>query len=315
MQPRRSVWRRRWAKALAFAVVGAGLMAWLIVRSHPAQLWRAFEAGAPWLPVTIAIEGIRLAIEASGTRKLYQARIRFALLFRATVVAYAVAMLAPGGRASGEAVRAGMLRSCSRLADTAAAATTIQASSLLALLGWSLACAAVALPVSLAIAGALGLQALVVGVGAALVSGAARTEALARFLGRIWPKANRALDRVRKRARAQHLGAPLVAFLVSRGLELVQYGVVLVAVTGRLNLVTAVLAFAVATLAGSIGDSVPLQLGVLGGGLAHEASVLAITPEHALAIALLAHGHQLVWSAVGLLVPLLWRVRSPRAEP
>lgn len=306
---------RRWLTSIAFAAAGAALLAWLIHRSHPAQLWRAFEVGAAWLPVTIAIEGIRLVIEASGTRKLYEARIRFAVLFRATVVTYAVEMLAPGGRATGEAVRAAMLRRRTRLADTAAAATTIETASLLALAAWSLATAGVALPVSLPFSGVMALQAVAVVVVALVVSGVARTDFLARILGRVWPRARAALEKVRGRARAQRLRSPFVAFVASRGLELVQYAVLLVAVTGRLSAPAAVLAFGVATVAGSVGDSVPAQLGILDAGLVAAAPVLGFTPEDALAISLLAHGHQIVWSAVGLVVPLVWRVSPEDDSP
>jgi uncharacterized membrane protein YbhN (UPF0104 family) len=299
---------RRWWGPVLFGLFGAAGLAWLIVRADPARLWRDVASGAAWLPLLCALEGMRIAVEAWGSRKLYERHIPFRILFRATLVAYAIAALAPGGRASGEGVKAALLRRRTELSDTAAAATTIQTCSLLALGGWSVACVAVASFHSLPLAGAFVFQAAAVFLGAALLSGAVRTGALARLVGRFAPKARVAADEVRQRARHQHMRAPFLAFVLSRGMELVQYGLIFFAVTHRFEVVPMILTFGVATVAGSLGDSVPAQLGVIDGSFTAAAGALGISAEEALAFSMLVHALQIAWIAVGVLTPVAWRV-------
>jgi hypothetical protein len=305
--------RRAWASGVLFAAVGGAVLAWLVARSNPALLWATVERGAGWVPVLFVIEGARVAIEAWGGRGLYSPRIPYPALLRASLVAYAVAALAPAGRAAGEAVKAGMLRDRTGLSDTAAAATTIQTCSLLALGFWSLVCATFAAPVSTLLAGTFALQAVVVLAGAALVRGMVSKRALARLadlVGRFAPSARAPIAAMGERARGQRLGVPLAAFAVSRGLELVQYALVFLAITGRLDAVRGVIAFGVATVSGSLGDSVPAQLGVMDGSFATAAGALHLTREDALAFSLLAHAFQIAAIAVGLLTPIFWRQKA-----
>jgi hypothetical protein len=97
-------------------------------------------------------------------------------------------------------------------------------------------------------------------------------------------------------------------------MELVQYGVVFVAVTRRFGVIPAVLTFGVATVAGSLGDSVPAQLGVIDGSLTAAAGALGISAEEALAMSMLVHAFQIAWIAVGVLTPIAWRVQLRAAR-
>jgi len=294
-----------------FALLGVSVLFYLVRRTDTAKLGAVLERGTWSVPLLVGLEGTRIAVEAWGGRKLYTRRIPYPLLLRATLVSYAVAALVPAGRAAGESVKAGMLRRLTRIEDTAAAATTDQTCSLLALGLWSLVCCVPALPVSRPLAAALATQSALVLTGAALVRGAAETTALGRIVGHFSARLRGTVDAVRQRAHAQRLREPLGAFVVSRGVELIQYAVMLQAVTRHAALVPALLAFGVATLAGSIGDSVPVQLGVIGATFYAAAGPLGISGEAAVAVGLLAHVFQIVWVAIGLLTPLVWRVSLP----
>ncbi|HEY6461714.1 MAG TPA: lysylphosphatidylglycerol synthase transmembrane domain-containing protein [Polyangiaceae bacterium] len=310
---RRSPLARRLTTVL-FTLAGAALLAWLVSRSHPAQLWVLVRQAAPWLPALFLIEGVRIGVEAWGERRLYEGRMPYPTLLRATIVAYSVAALLPGGRAAGEAVKAGMLRARSRLEDTAAAATTIETSSLVVLCAASFLIAVAALSASAVLAGALAVQGCLVGIGALFVAGIARSRGLVKLVARRWPRIAARLDAVSGRARATHLARPIAAFAVSRALQVVEYGLLFYLVTRRVSLSAAVLSFGVATLAGTVGDSVPVQIGVLEGAFASVQHALGLSPSGALAIALLAHGPQIAWALVGLVLPLVWRARARARE-
>jgi hypothetical protein len=159
-------------------------------------------------------------------------------------------------------------------------------------------------------AGTFAVQTAVVLLGVAIVRGASRTRGLGRLVGHFWPKARERLDAVRVHASKQHLGRPVLAFTLSRGLELIQYGVIFLAVTGHFALVPVVLSLGVATVAGTLGDAVPVQLGVIGASFAAASGILGISGADAVAFGALAHAFQLAWIAVGLVTPLVWRVRQ-----
>lgn len=298
--------KRAWIGAIAFATVGAAVVVFLVRRTDEATLARTLAHAARWLPLLLCFEGIRVAVEAWGARRLYSRPIPFRALFRANLVGYAVAALAPAGRATAEGVKAGMLAQFTRVSNTAAAATTNQTASLLAVGILSTVCAIAGLALSPSLAVTFALHALLVCVLAGIVWGLARTSHLGRLLGRFFPKVRNGLDAVRTNACRQRLREPLLGFTISRVLQLVEYAFALVAITGHAGFVRSCATFGVAMVAGTLGDSVPVQLGVSDASFAAAAHGLGISMEDALAIALLAHVIQLVWVVVGLLTPVVW---------
>lgn len=315
--PRRS--RRAWIVAIAFAALGGALLVFLVHRTDEALLARTVAHASRWLPVLLCLEGMRVAVEAWGSRHLYARPIPFRHLLRANIVGYAVAALAPAGRATAEGVKAGMLARFTCFSDTAAAATTNQSASLLVVGLTSAVCAFAGLTASRALAATFALHAVIACALSAAVGGVARTGHLARLLGRFFPKGGAAVDAVRANALRQGMRAPIVGFTVSRVLQLAEYALALVAITGRAGFARSLSTFGVAMVGGSLGDSIPAQIGVSDASFAAAAQGLGISAEDALAIALLAHMVQLAWIVLGLLTPLVWHpsadVRPPSAPP
>jgi hypothetical protein len=311
--PRRS--RRAWIAAIAFAAMGGALLVFLVHRTDEALLARTVAHAARWLPVLLCLEGVRVAVEAWGSRHLYARPIPFGQLLRANIVGYAVSALAPAGRATAEGVKAGMLARFTGVSDTAAAATTNQSASLLAIGLMSAVCAVAGLTVSRALAVTFAVNAVIACAVSAAVSGVARTGHLGRLLGRFFPKGRAALDAVRANAVRQGMRAPLVGFIVGRVLQLAEYALALVAITGHAGFTRSLSTFGVAMVGGSLGDSIPAQIGVSDASFAAAAQGLGISTEDALTIALLAHMVQLAWIVFGLLTPLVWHPSADVSPP
>lgn len=306
---------KRWVTAIAFASVGTALLGWLIHQIGPVPLAHALERAPRWIAIPLVIEGARIGIEAWGTRRLYARWIPFPALLRAGLIGYAVAALAPAGRATAEGVKAALLARYSRVSDTAAAAITIQSASLAVIGVFSAACAAVALTFSPVLASTFALQTAVTFAGAVLVRGVARTTHVGRLLDRIAPRAGAMLDALRSHARRQRLAEPFVAFTISRALQLASYAAILHAIAGHAGVVSALMTFGVALVGGTLGDSVPAQVGVSDLTFAAASHALGIPPQDAVAIALVAHAVQMAWIAVGLVVPLIWHDRGMAPRP
>lgn len=307
--------RKRSVAAIGFAGAGAVLLTWLVSRTGPLLLCRALERAPRWIAIPLLIEGTRIAIEAWGTRRLYSRPIPLLALLRAGLIGYAVAALAPAGRASAEGVKAALLSRHSRISDTAAAATTVQSSSLAAIAFFSAGCTACALFFSRVLASTFALQTATTTAGALLVHGAARTSHLGRLLRGFLPRAGAMIDALRSHAQRQRAGEPLIALTVSRALQLGAYWTILRAITGRAGFVSSLMTFGIALVGGTLGDSVPAQLGVSDLTFATASHALGVPVEDALAIALVAHAVQMAWIAIGLFVPLVWHDRGrPVAE-
>ncbi|HXX69449.1 MAG TPA: lysylphosphatidylglycerol synthase transmembrane domain-containing protein [Polyangiaceae bacterium] len=298
---------KRWVVAIGFAAGGMALLGWLVCKTGPMLLCTAFERAPRWIAIPLLIEGARIAVEAWGTRRLYCRPIPFTALLRAGLIGYAVAALAPAGRATAEGVKAALLARHSRVSDTAAAATTVQSSSLAAISLFSCGCAACALVVSPVLAWTFALQAAVTTAGSLFVRGVARTSHLGRLFARFAPRAGAMLDSLRSHAQRHRTAQPLMALSMSRALQLGAYWTILRAVTGHAGFASSLMTFGTALVGGTLGDSVPVQLGVSDLTFATAAHALGIPVEDAVAIALVAHAVQMAWIAIGLVAPLVWR--------
>ncbi|HEX5746183.1 MAG TPA: lysylphosphatidylglycerol synthase domain-containing protein [Archangium sp.] len=277
------------------AVLGVALLAVLVQRAGAEELGRLMAHAAPWLPLVLLLEVARLSLDAVATRAAYGGRARevpWRCLLRAQLIGTAVASVAPAGRASGEAAKAALLSPYTGGATALAAAATSQAASLVAGGLLCLACTFAAYLRTGAswltlVLGVHALGLLLVGLGMH-----------AGMHGRALPP----------------LG-PLVASLLGRTLQAVQYGTLALAVGIDTTTVEALLAEGLHLVSLVVGALVPGEFGVREGAFALSAGAFGTTPARAMSVALLAHGTQGVFVLLGSLTPLVWKVHPPSWAP
>ncbi|HYO71903.1 MAG TPA: lysylphosphatidylglycerol synthase domain-containing protein [Archangium sp.] len=278
-----------------FAVLGVALLAMLVQHAGAEELGRVLSRAAPWWPLVLLLEVVRLSLDVVATWVAYGRRARevpWPCMLRAQLISTAVSSVAPAGRISGEATKAALLGPYTGGATALAAAATSQAASLVSggLLCLPCAFAAYLRTGASWLTLALGVHALVL---------------LLMGLGMHAGMNGRALPPVR----------PLVATLLGRALQVVQYGLLALAVGIDTTAVEALLAQGLHLLSLAAGALVPGQFGVREGAFALSAEAFGTTPALAMSIALLAHGTQALFVLLGSLTPLVWKVHSPSWAP
>ncbi len=275
----------------AFAVVGVALLVLLVQHAGVEELGRVLSHAAPWLPWVVLLEVVRLSLEAVATWVAYGSRARevpFRCMLRAQLISTAVSSVAPAGRAAGEAAKAALLSPYTGGATALAAAATSQAASLVSGGLISLPCAFAAYRLT-------GVSWLTLALGAhALVL-------LLMGLGMHAGLRDGALPPAR----------PLVATFLARTLQVVQYGLLAVAVGIDTSAVEALVAQGLHLVSMAVGALVPGQFGVRDGAFALSAKAFGTTTARAMSIALLAHGMQVLFVLLGSLTPLVWKVHPP----
>jgi uncharacterized membrane protein YbhN (UPF0104 family) len=312
--------RRRALLHAVFALVGAAAIALLVRSVGVAALVAALRASARWLPLLFALEAGRAALEAFATWSLsarVRARVRLPELARAHLIAYAVSMVMPAGRAAGEATKAALL---SRRVGAPEAAAVAAGNQSAALLGGALAavpCAVAAAvlapgsPLTWALAVfAAGSSALTAAFQLALRRGALGGSLLRRITGT--EEAPAAFREALARMPAVPLGATLAA-VGSRALFAVELAVLLHAAGG--SALRAPLALGVSLVGGALGDLVPGQLGASDGAFALAAPLLGITRADGVALAMTLHLLQIGWAVLGGSLPLWWKVGLAGTSP
>lgn len=307
--------RGRVAAQVALAAGGVGAIAYFLHVSELALVGRALARLAAWLPLLMAIEGARIAIEALGTGALYglpRARLPLLRLLRAHVVGYGLAFYMPAGRAAAEAVKAAMLARCATPARAAAVAAANQSLALLGLAIAAAACAlgAAALGAAELVASLLIVAAITGGLGAAIRIATLRMRG--GWIRRFAPRIAAVVDDARAEIPRWIPPAPLAAFLASRALQLAGIAALLYALAGEASLAGALAANGVGLVGASLGDLVPGQLGATDATFSMAAGTLGLTPEAALSIALIVHLVQMAWLGIALAMELAIRVRDHR---
>ncbi|OJT26255.1 hypothetical protein BO221_08825 [Archangium sp. Cb G35] len=273
------------------AVLGVALLAMLVQRAGAEELGRELSRAAPWLPLVLMLEVTRLFLDALATRVAYGSRARevpWRRMLRAQLIGTAVSSVSPTGRASGEAAKAALLGQYTGGATALAAAATSQAASLVS---GGLICLLCAFAAYLR-TGASWLT-LVFGVHALVL--------LLMGLGMHAGTKGRALPPART----------LLAALLGRTLQVVQYGILAMAVGIDTTVVEALIAQGLHLVSLAVGALVPGQFGVREGAFALSAGAFGTTPARAMSIALLAHGTQGLFVLLGSLTPLVWKVQPP----
>jgi uncharacterized membrane protein YbhN (UPF0104 family) len=298
----------------ALFVVGVLLVGWLVEQAGTSRVKAILAEAGEWLPLIVILELGIIASDVLATRWLLggtAGAVRKMTWARSTALAYAMSVLLPAGRATGEAARAAALSRDVGWATAATATSTLQAA---VLFGNAVASAAAALAsanVSRMLTLLLGLNAVVCGGLGVLVLTLSRWSRLARWL----------------RARVAVPGAPATPIergavtraallcVVGRAVQAIQYGVALHAVGGSAGTRAALITQGIHLVGATVGDAVPNQIGATDGAyrLFANALGLADAPARALSIALLVRIAQLGLAAIA--VAIAWAVsRQERAE-
>jgi hypothetical protein len=297
------------------ALVGLALVAWVVSRSGLAALRDVAVLAAPYLPLLFAIEAGRELLEVFAAQALYPAgkAPAFKALLRVHLLTYGVLTFAPAGRATAEALRAGLLAGEVGGARAAAAGTAAQGLVMLSTAVASAACAVGALLVGArTLAGPLWLQALVfVGIAMLLLL-APRSPLAASLVRRVRKATSHGEDYVRAMRELPAVPWRGLAWLVaSRATQLVLVAVALHAVGAGVTTVTALVAHGALLVGTSAGDLVPGQLGATDGAFAFFHGAIGCSEVQAVGVALLLHAVQLGWTLAT--VPALLVVRRGAA--
>jgi hypothetical protein len=282
------------------------------------------QAGA-WLPLIVALELYQAASDFGSLRAILGddwRKVPGRTWLRSSVVAYAMMILVPAGRAAGEVARAALL---SRTLGAARAATTstqlqaayLSANGLLSLLelGFVAAFFGAGSTLALLLAGNVVFQALI----------------SAGLLAILWDaRIGRGLDSLRRRFVRGAVEAPpmdpairrklpLKAFAicsVSRSVQLLQYAIVLHSVGGAFSARGAVITHGIHLVGATLGDLVPNQLGVVDGIYRAFAGAMGFgdAPERALSIAFVVRAAQFIVAGACVLIAPLTRSAEPAVE-
>jgi hypothetical protein len=314
-----------WAKATALRpaiIMGLGLVliAYLAGRTDPRQLLRALAHSGAWLPLLAALEAMLLVSDTAAFATLITpaSPIPARAWLRSSAASYLCLVLLPAGRTLGEAARAALAAPYSGVERAAIAGAQLQAVALLADGIVSLAAACVTFA-------ALGRQQhlaevlfgncwLVSLAGAALLCVVRAPNAIRRLL-RNFPRLSRYLpDRSSSRSPAWRA---IAWSMFGRALQVLQYGIAILAVGGAFSMQSAFIAHGVHMVGATVGVAMPNQLGVADGAYLVFARALGFghEPARALAAILAVRLAQLLLALVCLSVVLLSRQRphSPAA--
>lgn len=304
--------RGRFALSIVLAIAGVAVIAYFLHTTRLADVRDALGRLAVWIPLLIALEGARIAVEAAGTRALYQPyELPIGLLLRSHVIGYSLAFYMPAGRASAEAVKAAMLAKCATPARAAAVAAANQSLALLGLAIAAIAClvGAALIPATSRLVASLAVVAAVTGA-LAIVIRVATLRMRGGWLLRFAPKIATIVDDARCEVPRWLPLFPLAMFVVNRGLQLVSIAILLHALSGDVTLVSTLAVGGVNLVGASLGDMVPGQLGATDATFSVSARLVGLTTAAALSIALMIHIIQMTWMAIGIVTELGLRIAA-----
>ncbi len=298
---------KRWLQ-IGFAVVGAAIVAFLVLRAGPMELLGAILRVGPWFPVLLLFELGIVVLNALALASLYRAGgapLPGPDLWRASFRAQLFAVVAPAGRLVAETVRAQQLSGRAGRARAAAAAAWMVAIVLLAN-------ALIAIPLMVAVAlvdGAAWLT-LAVGLycvatfaigGAVVFAGRAR---LGRWLARriaIAREAGPAFDDAFA-SEAPGVGRALLLEFCTRLLLIGEILLLRHAVGASADVLSALATTGLVLAGAAAGDFVPAQLGATDGPVSLAAGRLGMLGSAAIALTLGLHAVQLCVGLGGALL-------------
>jgi hypothetical protein len=292
-------------------MAGLGLIVYLVRGAGADRVAAVLWSAGAWLPVIVALEVLQMSSDVVVLRMLLgdaSPKIPVATWIRSSSVAYAMMILVPAGRVAGEVARAALLAGHVGAPRAATASTQLQAAYLCANGALSgVACAVVCVwlgprsTLALLLAGnMLFMSAVSAGLIAILWHGRVGRwlEGIRRRFGAGSPSISAEPHLARRLPWREALVCSL-----SRGAQVVQYGVILHAVGGVLTVRSAFVAHGIHLVGATVGDMIPNQLGVLDGAYRTFAPVLGFgdDPARALSLAFIVHIMQLL-CATGCIV-------------
>lgn len=310
------------ALKLAFLLIGVVVIGALVRDVGPGRVLAILAAAGVFLPLVMLFEAIWMATDSLALRSLLASlgvRAPARLLAEATALGYATMIVLPAGRAGTEVVRAGLLAPVAGGARVAACAAYTQASALLAN-------ALVSIPCALAIGAHVGMthELTLLCLGNGLVTAALggvmlltlRGADLGRRLGRwLSTQAKRGADFDAAVASLPRVPTKAVAWcFVGRLGQVVQYGLLVVAVGGALRASSGLIALGIHLVGAALGDFVPNQAGVHEGAYRLFAGTLGFAddPAKAVSIALLVRLAQVSLAALAFVgTTLVRRIAGP----
>jgi uncharacterized membrane protein YbhN (UPF0104 family) len=306
-------------------VLGLGIVVHLIRAAGAGRVGNVLLQAGAWLPLVVALEVYQAASDFASLRTILgedRNKVPLRTWLRSSVVAYALMILVPAGRAAGEVARAALLSRTLGAPRAATASTQLQAAylsanGLLSLLefGFVAVFFGPASSLALLLAGNVLFQAII----------------SAGLLAILWDaRIGRGLDRLRRRFVPGAVESPPLdpavrrrlpwrAFLVcsvSRTVQLLQYGIVLHAVGGAFSAHGAVITHGIHLVGATLGDLVPNQLGVVDGMYRAFAGAMGFgdAPERALSIAFVVRAAQFIVAGACVLIAPLTRIAEPSLE-
>jgi hypothetical protein len=319
----RWTWVRRGLRLLLF-LAGVTAAVLLVRGAGPERVLATIVQAGAWMPLIAMLEACFMGMDVVALRGLLGERGRGVPLpvwVRTAILQYGVMQLLPAGRAGGEIARASGLAPYVGGARAAAAATRLQAATMLANTAISVPCwIAVAWRVSALapLAWAVLVNALITAAIGTVLILAARRSNVGGWLGRRirllalhGPSFDEAL-------REETPWTPaVIAASIGRAFQTVQYGVILLAVGGTLTAGSALVAQGIHLVGAGLGDLVPNQVGITEGAYALFAPALGLEehPARAIGIALVARICQFSLAASCLLVSALWKTAPPPQAP
>ncbi len=304
------------------ALLGLGLVAYLVRDAGPERVLDVLWSAGTWLPVILALEVAQIACDVIALHSILGSatwsEIPGPALVRSQAIAYSMMVLLPAGRAAGEVTRATILSRSIGVPRAASASTKLQAAYLsangvLSIAAWAVVSARFgpASPLALLLLGNVVFQALIsIGLIAIL-----RDARLGRWLDRMRRRALGLAEETAPLDPGDRRRIPWRASIVcslARSAQVAQYGVILHAVGGAANVRSAFVVHGIHLVGATLGDFLPNQLGVVDGAYrAFAADVgFAGEPARALSIAFLARIAQLTCACACLVVVALQRSAS-----
>jgi uncharacterized membrane protein YbhN (UPF0104 family) len=299
-------------------------VAWLVRDAGPDRVARVLAQAWRWIPLLVALEGAQAFGDFVGLRLILRERwghVPASTWVRSGLIAYAMMVLLPAGRAAGEVTRATLLSRHIGTPRAATASTLLQAAYLSANGVLSLAaCLVVATSfgrgsvLAVLLAGNFLIQGIICTGLILTLRHTGLGEWLERTRRRIFPNAPPSPP-LEPEARRRIPWASAASCAASRSVQLIQYAIVLQAVGGIASVRNAFVAHGIHLVGATMGDFVPNQIGVVDGAYRAFAPDLgfADAPARALSIAFVIRISQFIFATICVLVAALTRQddRSP----
>jgi hypothetical protein len=315
---------RRIAGRVLLALVGFGLVAYLVHGAGPDRVTRVLWEARSWLPAAIALEVFQLGSDFFTLRMLLDDRktdVPAATWVRSSALAYAMMILVPAGRAAGEVARATLVAKHVGAARAATASAQLQSAYVFAIALWSaVECIVVAMRLGMRspLALLLGANALVMWTLSAGLIAILWDARIGHWLERLRRRFARSAEHPplepSVRRRLPWKAAMLCS--LSRTAQVAQYAVILRAVGGIPTVRSTLVAHGIHLVGTTLGDVLPNGLGVVDGTYRTFAAQIGFSdsPARALSIAFVAHLSQLIVATASLVVLAVSRRAAPRGS-